>query len=154
MKNEDERIIDDETYTFYQMGAIKSHSLLLKIVKIVGPAFGEMVDSTDKDGTGKDGIEGLLDADIDMTAVMEGLFERADESTVLKIITTLLNQVIHSGTGELKTEAIIDTHFKGKLPHMYKVVFASAEVQYGDFFAEGGILDNLKSKAPAGNRKK
>lgn len=155
-KGEEEKRIDDETYTFYQMGAIKSHGLLLKIVKIVGPAFGEMVDSSDKGG-----LDALIDADIDMGAIIKGLCDRADETVVLNVILALLSQVTHdsgsgneSGTGNLKSEATVDTHFMGRLPHMYKVVLAAAEVQYGDFFAEGGILDSFKAKAQAGNQKK
>lgn len=143
----EEKRIDEEEYEFRQLGAIKAHSLLLKLGKIIGPTFGEMADSSD------DGIGGLLDADINLGSMMEGLFERAEEAVVLNIITTLLSQVIHHGTGHLKSEAIIDEHFAGRLPHMYKVVLASAEVQYGDFFAEGGMLSNLKSKVQVGSPK-
>lgn len=156
MRNEEERTIDDEEYTFYQLGALKSHSLLLKIAKIIGPVFGEMVNSTEGDGK-KEGLDALLDANIDLSTIIDGLFERADESTVNKIMLTLLSQVTHNGddgVGALKKDAIIDNHFMGRLPHMYKVVLAAAEVQYGDFFAEGGILDNLKAKVPDGNQKK
>ncbi|MCK5603281.1 hypothetical protein KAR91_15465 [Candidatus Pacearchaeota archaeon] len=148
MRKTEEREIDGESYEFHQLGAIKAHSLLLKVGKIIGPTFGEMADSS------KGGIEGLLDADIDLGSVIQGLFERADDKIVLGVITTLLSQAIHHGVGCLQNEAIVDEHFAGRLPHMYKVILASAEVQYGDFFAEGGMLSNLKSKVPVGNQKK
>ena len=149
MRKTEERDIDGENYEFHQLGAIKAHSLLLKVGKIIGPTFGEMADSSEN------GIEGLLDADVDLGSIIEGLFSRADDKVVLDVITTLLSQVIHHGVGGLKNETIIDEHFAGRLPHMYKVVLASAEVQYGDFFAEGGMLSNLKPKAPAaGSQKK
>ena len=40
---------------------------------------------------------------------------------------------------------LIDLHFTGALPRMYKVMIAALGAQYGDFLAEGGIVENIKS---------
>jgi len=142
-----ERQIDEETYTFYQMGAIKSHNLLRKIGAIVAPVFGALGDIADEK-------KGILDADIDLKNILETLFERATEKEVENIILTLLSQVHHNGTGHLKNQAIIDEHFKGRIAHMYKVAYAAFEEEYSDFFGEGGMFANIGQKVQALSPKK
>jgi len=132
-----EKEIDDEVYKFHQMGAIKSHNLLRKIASILGPVLGSLGSIDDNN---------ILDADVDLKIAIETLFDRASESELEKIIVTLLSQTHHSGTGHLKDQAKIDTHFKGRLAHMYKVVYAAFEAEYSDFFGEGGILENITQK--------
>ena len=142
MKEMIEKDIDGEQYSFYQLGAIKSHNLLLKIGKIVGPALGALQDVEEE--------ESILDAKIDLTAILEGIFDKADEKTLEGIIVTLCSQITHNGengTGPLKSIEIIDLHFKGRLPSMYKVLYTALEAQYSDFLGGGGILGKLKAKS-------
>ena len=155
MKEEVKKEIDGFDYTFYQLGALKSHSLLLKIGKIVGPAFGAMANSQGED---EKGLSSLLDSKIDLQKVIEELMERADEKVIESIITTLGSQIHYTDNdddgGVLNNNTIIDQHFKGRLQSMYKVLYAALEVQYSDFLGEGGILANIQTKAKGSSRKK
>lgn len=155
MKEETKKEIDGFEYTFYQLGAIKSHNLLRKIGKILGPALGEMVNSA-KDSD-KAGLASLLNSEIDFKSVIDGFFDRADEKTLESIIITLGSQIHYTdggNGGELKSSDIIDLHFKGRLQSMYKVLYAALEVQYSDFLGEGGILANIQLKAKDSRQKK
>jgi len=144
-REEIKKEIDGETYSFHQMGAIKSHNLLRKIGAIVAPIFGALSNA--------DGEESILDADIDLKNVIETLFDRATESEVETILVTLLSQVHHHGVGQLdKTK--IDIHFKGNIYRMYKVAYAAFEEEYSDFFGEGGMFANIGQKVQALNLKK
>jgi hypothetical protein len=134
-----EREIDGETYEFYQLGAIKSHNLLRKIGAIVAPVLGALAGN-------KDGGKSVLDAEIDLESVLNSLFEKATEAEVESIIVSLLSQVHHNGTGHLKNKDVIDQHFKGRLGHMYKVVYAAFEEEYSDFFGEGGMFANISHR--------
>jgi hypothetical protein len=151
-REETEKEIDGIKYTFCQLGAIKAHRLLLKLGKIVGPAIGAMANTGD-------GVKGLLGADIDLEDVLDSLFERADEATIDSILVTLGSQIHYAKTedqkgGVLNTIDLIDLHFTGRLPSMYKVMIAALGAQYGDFLEEGGIVENIKAKIKASDQKK
>jgi len=132
-----ERDIDGEIYTFYQLGAIKSHNLLRRIGAILAPVLGALANNS---GTS------ILDNDVDLKAVIEALFDKLTESEGEGIILSLLSQVHHNGVGNLKNKEIVDNHFKGRLPHMYKVVYAAFEEEYSGFFGDGGILASISQK--------
>lgn len=143
--------IDGHSYKFGQLGALKSHRVLFKITKVVGPAFGALGDSM----KGVDSLESILDADVDFQSVIEKFFDNAEESIVEEIIETMLKQVAHfgedgkEGVGQLDTSAKIDLCFSGRLPSMYKVVFAALAVEYGGFLGEGGMLEGISRKVAA-----
>ena len=138
MREPVKKTIDGEQYTFCQLPARKNMKLLTRILKIVGPALGGAVSGGD--------VESIMDLDIDPGAIISQLCSRLDENEVEYIIDSLLSQVLCAGKGEVSK--VFDQHFGGRLPHMFKVVAAALEVEYGDFF--GGKLDIgnlLKSRA-------
>jgi hypothetical protein len=140
--------INGEEYTFYQLGAIQSNKLLWRIKRILGPSLIGMLNKASGEG-----LESLLDADVDLESVANSFYERATEGEVDFIINRLLSQVTHKGVGSLDKEATIDEHFKGELARMYKVLWEAFKHEYSDFFPDGGIINSLKSKA-AGSQKK
>ncbi|MEW5803911.1 MAG: phage tail assembly chaperone [bacterium] len=130
--------IDGEQYTFYQLAPKKSLKLLTRILKIIGGPIGTAI--------GKDGMsmkaESLFDLDIDLGAVVGHLCRNLDENEVEAIVDSLMSQVFVDGKGEVSK--VFDEHFGGRLPHLFKVVFAALEVEYGSFF--DGMLDRIKQR--------
>lgn len=147
--------IDGHEYQFGQLGALKSHRVLFKIAKVIGPAFGALGDSMKgvKEG------ESILDADVDFKSVIEKFFDNAEEAVVEEVIVTMLKQVAHfgkggeEGVGSLDTTDQVNLCFSGRLPSMYKVVFEALSVEYGDFLADGGMLESISRKVSASRQK-
>ncbi len=138
------KIIDGEQYTFCQLPPKKSLKLLTRILKIIGPALGGVV--KDAGNISEGNIESILDLDIDPGMIVSQLCSRLDENDVEYIIDMLLSQVLHSGKGEVSR--VFDEHFGGRLPHLFRVIAAALEVEYGDFFGGKLDLENLfKSRA-------
>lgn len=144
------KTIDDEEYTFHQLGAVKSNKLLWRLKRIVGPSLAALLN-----GAGKDkGLESILNSEVDFEEILNGFYERATEAEVDYVTSTLLSQVIHTGDGNLSDSGKIDIHFTGALSRMYKVLWEALKHEYSDFLGEGGIVASLKNRLPAGNQKK
>lgn len=62
---------------------------------------------------------------------VRALVERLDEDEVLKTIKDLVDTAECDGK-----KIIFETHFQGKIGHLFKVIFAVLEVQYSDFLGE------------------
>ena len=139
MRENKTKTIDGEDFTFYQLNPFKANRLLIKLVKIAGPALGSLANSKDVKG-----VQGLMDSDFDAKALLDSLCDKLDEDQVDSIFKELLSQVHHSGEGSLEKEAACDVFFKGKINLMYKVVFAALEAQFGDFFGANGVFAGLK----------
>jgi len=129
MREPVKKVIDGEQYTFCQLPPKQSLKLLTRILKIIGPALGGVVSGGN--------VESILELDIDLGMIVSQLCNRLDENDIEYIVDMLLSQVLHSGKGDLSR--VFDEHFGGRLPHLFKVVAAALEVEYGDFF--GGKLD-------------
>jgi len=134
------KMIDGEDYTFCLLPPRQSVRLLTKIMKIIGPALGTIVEGNDLSN-----LDSVQDIDFDLSKAVSALFDHVNEDDVDMIIDALISQVIHKGTGDLSKS--FDYHFQGRLPHLFKVIGAALEVQYGDFFA--GKLGDLKGKLRA-----
>jgi len=132
------KTIDGEQYTFYQINPRQSMKCLTRIIKLIGGPMGLGMDTNGLDNS-KD-IEDILGSNVNIGVIVSGICDRLDDDNVEYIIDTLLSQTIHKGKGEVSKS--FDELFAGKLPHLFKVVFAAMEVEYGDFF--GGKLDFLK----------
>ena len=143
------KVIDNETYELHQLGAVASNKLLWRLKRIVGPSLAALLN-----GAKGDGIGAILDADVDFEEILNGFYERATESEVDYVTSTLLSQVHHSGDGALDSAGKIDIHFTGALSRMYKVLWEALKHEYADFLGESGIVANLSKKVSGGNRKK
>lgn len=124
------KTIDEHKYEFYQFGAIQAVKVLTRLLKIIGEPIGMAIT-----GVGKKS-KSILDQEIDKDALgkaIRALTERLDDNEVLSLINALMEQVLCDGK-----RIIFDTHFKGRIGHMFKVVKEAIEAQYSDFF-EGGL---------------
>jgi hypothetical protein len=126
------KVIDGEEYTFCQLPVKQSIRLLTRIIKFIGPSLGI--------GIHGEGIRSIADIEIDPGAIISNLCSRIDEQEIEYIIDALLSQVLHNGKGNL--QQVFDAHFGGRIPHLFKVVAAALEVNYGDFL--GGVLEKIK----------
>lgn len=120
--------IDDETYTFYRLSPRHSTRILVKILKMLGPSIGSGFKEE------KIKIRSVLDADIDIGKIVTTFFDKFDIDDVQGIIDVLFTQVNHQGEGILSNESTYNNLFTGRQKHLYKVLFASLEVEYGNFF--------------------
>lgn len=132
--------IDGKTYEFSQFGAKLGVRTLIKISKIVGKPMGIAFGSIET-GDGKQKPSSLLDMSYDkgmLAAAIEALTERMDESEIEELLILL------TSTTCLCDGAKIDFngHYAGKYGHLFKVLRAALEVQYGNFF------DALSDLAP------
>ncbi|MCK5127628.1 MAG: hypothetical protein KAR42_15330 [candidate division Zixibacteria bacterium] len=139
MKENKTKTIDGQDFTFFQLNPFKANRLLIKLVKIAGPALGSLANSKDVNG-----VQDLMDADIDAKGLLDSICEKLDEDEIEEMFKKLLSQVHCSEVGELSNESHCDTVFKGKISLMYKVVFAALEAQFGDFFGANGVFAGLK----------
>ena len=122
-----EKTVDGEVYSFSQFGAKKSLRMLIKISKIVGKPLSLAFASAE--GPGK-----LSDKTVNpntLAQAVEALMERMDEDEVISILESLT-----SGDACLCNGKKVDFngHYEGNLSHMFKVLKAALEVQYGNFF--------------------
>jgi hypothetical protein len=138
MREPVEKIIDGEQYTFCQLPAKKSLKLLTRLTRIVGPSLGAALGTSSE---GAVGIKAMLDRHLDLGAVVAALCDRLEENEVEAIVDTLLSQVIHAGQGEVSQK--FDVLFAGRLPHLFKVLGAALQLEYGDFLAGGGVTAAL-----------
>lgn len=142
------KVIDGEEYEFYQLGAVASNKLLWRLKRIVGPSLAGLFN-----GAKGEGLESIMDSDVDFEEILNGFYERATEAEVDYVTSTLLSQITHSGDGALDSSGKIDKHFTGHLSRMYKVLWEALKHEYADFLGEGGIVASLSKKISDGNPK-
>lgn len=124
------RTIGETDYTVRQMTATPAYTLLTKLTKIIGPAFGAL--SAGESVSAK------------VSAAVNVLASKLDETEVTAIIKQLISCVDLQGTPLSKT---FEAHFHGgNLSEMFKLLGFVLEVNYADFF---GGFESVKSKAAA-----
>lgn len=130
--------IEGKLYEFEQFGAKKSLATLIRLMKLVGKPLALMF------GSIKSG-EKLLDMDMKsemISAALAALTENMDSSEVISLMEELCATKCLCDGKKIN----FDSHFEGKLPHLFKVLWAALEVQYGNFFDAIGGLQGLSSK--------
>jgi hypothetical protein len=132
----DTRTIGQNTYTVTQLAATPAYTLLTKLMKIIGPAFGALAGASE----GKPVSEALK-------AALQELTSRLDEDEVKKIVNQLVATVIvHTDNGmNAPLPKVFESHFHGgNLSEFFQVLGFVLEVNYSDFF---GGLESVKQKA-------
>jgi hypothetical protein len=124
-----EKLIDGEKYEFMQFGAKKSIKLLTRLLKVVGEPLSLAVGAANGGGSL---FEKQLNPDM-LGKAVACLVEHLEEDEVLDLIEefTGKDNVLYKGM-----KINFDSHYEGKLPHLFKVLTAALEVQYGNFFGE------------------
>lgn len=136
--------IDDQTYEFQKWGAEESLKTLIKITKIIGKPFGlfagAMFSGKDKEGA-KEKLENMGADTIGM--IMESLTQNLDEDVTFNLVKKVSSEGVLCNGAKIS----FNKHYEDKLDHLFKVVAAGLEVQYGNFFA--AALDQVGVKKVA-----
>jgi hypothetical protein len=133
------RVVDGHTYEIQQFATTRSLRCLRKLVAI----FGESM------AWGGNAIEALK-ADEDakaselMVKAVKALIDRMDEDVVLGVIIELTGEAITCD----HQRVVFDSHYAGRLDHLFKVLYAALEVQYGNFLNVATSAVGLKKVAP------
>jgi len=123
---ENEKQIDDKTYTFHYWEPEKALERLTKLIKLVGePAAKLMI------GAAKQKQEGGSIMDMDMNIASDAigsLAMRLGESEVKGFIIECQDQLL-CNNGPIH----FNQHYKGKIGHLMKVTLAQVRFQFADF---------------------
>lgn len=133
------RDIDGHTYEMFQMSATKSIKVLTRIMKLIGEPIGLLSGGVE---TKKSVLDLELNSDI-LGRALKAIAEKLDEDMILTTIKEILEPVQCDGK-----RILFETHFQGRIGHMFKVVKAALEVNYKDFFdAASGLAGYVGSIA-------
>ena len=135
----------EHTYEFEKFGAEEALENLIKISKIIGKPLGLAMASL----KGED--EGLFEKKIDLNLLalaFDGLTQNLDDKVCVELIKKLTSGKVLCDGVLIKS---FNTHYKDDLFHMFKVLQAALEVQYGNFFA--GILGLVNTNKAMSNKK-
>lgn len=152
-----EKTIDGVNYTISQISATRSVKLLARLGRVLGPALGQIAGLVE----GIDPEKSVADQEIDLNAagdVVRALFATLDDAEIDGLLRELFSNVVAFGDakdlgfvgafdGNLRN---IDAHFSGRVDSLFRVAFASLEVNYGSFFgALAALAPRRKGKAAA-----
>lgn len=130
--------IDGKEYTMFQLAPMRSHDLLMDVVKMVGPSLGPVLDALISGS--KDGKSVTLDTEIGpdfFTRAASSLFTSLDKATVKRVIDTFASVTMVEGS-DGKLESHLEAHFIGRLAALYKWVAWGMAVQWGGLFSALG----------------
>jgi hypothetical protein len=121
--------VDGQDYEFQQFGADKALRLLTRLMKIIGEPMAIGVGALQGPGS-------LLDKNVDggvLGKAVRALSEKLDEDSVITLVKEFVGEGACVCNG---AKVIFNTHYEARLGHMFKVLKAALEVQYGDFFVD------------------
>ena len=130
-----EKEIDGATYSVTQMTARRALRTQAKLVKLLGPSATELFSGMLKTSS--------TEAEKALAPAVLLFVNQLDEKTFDSFILEMLQGVRRDGV-ELKAETV-DMYFAGKLNSLYLLLQFVLEVNYADFFQEGGIMKLLFS---------
>jgi len=125
--------IGGRQYEFSKWGAGEAMDTLLDLASIVGKPLGAMAQGMDPAAAAEKRVEVTIDA---IGTIVEQLASQvgANKKTCLALIRKLATQGVLC---EGKPVTSFDLHYKDQLAHLFDVLGANLEVQYGNFF--GGL---------------
>jgi hypothetical protein len=132
--------VDGRQYEFEKWGAEESLSTLLKLSKIAGKPLAQAIAAIGGDAISID-TKLHLDAGLLSTAI-SALMESMDEGTTVSLIKKLSSEKVLCDGAKIS----FNSHYQDRLDHLFKVVAAALEVQYGNFF--GALLGLVGGKRP------
>ncbi len=132
-----EKSIDGRKYQFTQYGAKEALKMLVRLSKIIGkPMALSYAALGEKGADGSPQIKGDI-----LAQAIDALMQNAHEDEVLDLCMKLASKDCLCEGRQID----FNMHYEGQLPHMFKVIKAALEVQYGNFF---GALNDLPGMAP------
>jgi hypothetical protein len=126
------KIIGNNEYMVTQLPARRALRLQAKLVKLLGPSAALMIANASKDPE---------NADDCLPQAVTLIVNQLDEKTFDQLVIEMLQQTRKNGM-ELNEKAV-DSEFAGNLNELFLVLQYVLEVNFGDFFQEGGILKGL-----------
>lgn len=128
------RKIGEHEYFFSQLGASQSLKLLVRITKIVGEPLGLLIGQFAAPKADKQAPREIKEDLIGLA--MKSFMNALDENEVLDIIKTLTagtngNQNVQCDGKNIN----FDLHYDGRFDHLFEVLKAALEVQYGNFLS-------------------
>ncbi len=140
MRESEHKNIDGVDYTCEMMPGTLAQKTLVELTLLLGRP---LLVSLAKGFTGEGEVE--IDELADAATLL--LSERLNAESSDRLIKATLQGVTTSGAGYVAaTDAAFDTHFRGRILHLYKVFAWSLEVNYRDFF-DGALSSPLLEKA-------
>lgn len=136
-----EKTIDGRQIYVHQFPGIEGFKIKTKLIKLIGPALGELTNGATKD------IDSFLDADLSsgfVSRAINVLCDKLDENDTFEFILRMLHS---SGTrvdGREMDKDAFNEIFAGNFTLLYKIIGILIEENYGNFFGEGGIGNKLK----------
>lgn len=134
-----QKTIDDKSYEFEQYNTTKSLKTLSQLTRLIGEPILLMIASGLKDrkpekaGKKKSLLDTELDNDLLAKAIKELVIRMGDDDDVLSLVKKLAIEGVLCDSKQI----VFDLHYSGGegLAHLFKVVRAALEVQYGNFIA-------------------
>jgi len=149
MVETEEREIDGLSVSVTQFPARFGFKMQVKLARIFGPVFGEIVsgvsDKPNKKSDSSSEDVSIMDKDIDLKklgSAIEKLFNILDESKSESLVFELLN-LTRIDKKEIN-QSSFDMIFAGKYLTLYKILGFVLEVNYKSFFGEGDIGQKIK----------
>lgn len=130
------REIDGRAYRINPMTPTEALTTLGELISVVGEPVASFVGSVDRGN----GVKSILDAKLNPEALKNAVGALAKQLAsgtpkAVSMVTRLSTRGINCDGKEI----VFDHHFHGTgLAHLFKVVFAVLEVNYGDFFSSDG----------------
>ena len=125
--------VDGATYTVAALPPRRSLRLQNRLIRAIGPAIAQLIASV-KPGPGGKMALGELDLAAIASSV-QGLMAQLTPDEQDAIMAELLAPVTVVQDGRsAPVMAVFDTHFEGRLPAVYKLLWAALEANFGSFF--------------------
>lgn len=128
-----ETTIGGTTYRVTQLGTKRGTSLLVRLVRLLGPGVGSLVG-----GLGRTDVNSLDSAlAVGVDDAMHDLAMRLDDKEVQLVLEEFakLTAVVQSDEIELRLWDIYDDHFAGRYDEMLRWAKFCMEVNFSSFFA-------------------
>lgn len=134
--------IGGHTYEFSKWGAEEAMDTLLDLAALVGKPLGAMAQGMDPQAAAEKRVEITIDA---IGTIVEHLTSQvgANKKTCLALIRKLATRGLICDGKQISS---FDLHYKDRLAHLFDVLGASLEVQYGNFF--GGLAGAFRIVGP------
>lgn len=127
-----ERLIGENTYTITQLPARRALRLQAKLFKLLSPSLSILLSPENENMT----------RHIEMVPKSLSLLsESLDDKTFDLLVIEIMQGVRRNGK-EI-TDKTIDLEFAGELNELFLVMKEVLEVNYGDFFRQGGIIHQV-----------
>lgn len=141
-----DKVIGEHTYRTKQLGAVAARKLLMRLVKVLGPAFSAFLRNNASLDSKK-----LLDMKLDVIAQAVEEFSNIATDEDLEYVCAVFGAV---STVEFSDGRSIhldkqgqDTHFSGRLFEMLKWLGFCLEANFSDFFV--GMQNTANVNGPA-----